>query len=112
MRTLLTVLLRAWRTWRYRHYLELDAPQRPDRMQVRYLKPGMTIRNMEIRGDDPAILDLVHVSPVDAELMVTLTAVQGVVRVCLDTWADIYTDEDADLEASLLIEDEQERPEA
>lgn len=97
---MLTAVTRRWRLWRYRHYLELDAPQRPDRMQVMYLKPGMTIRNP--LGEDPWILDLVHVSLVDADLMVTLTAVQGQIRVMPDTWADIYTAADADLEASIL----------
>lgn len=100
----MNTLLRAWRLWRYRHYLELDAPQRPDRMQVMHLKPSMAVRNPT--GTEPWTLDLVAVSPVDAELMVTLTAVQGVVRVMLDTWVDIYTPADADLEACLLAENE------
>jgi hypothetical protein len=67
------------------------------------LKRGMTIRNP--LGKEPWILDLVDVSEPDAELMVTLTAVQGVIRVAWDTWADIYTAADAALEASIVMDE-------
>jgi hypothetical protein len=75
----------------------------PDRPLVVHLKPGMTVRNP--LGEEPWILDLVDVNEPDAELMVTLTAVQGVIRVAWDTWADIYTAEDAALEASLVMDE-------
>jgi hypothetical protein len=106
MKRLGDAIARTYRLWRYRHYLELGAPQRLDRKQVLHLEPGMTIRNP--LGREPWILDLTVVSKPDAQLMVTLTAVQGVVCVVLDTWADILTEADLAAEASIVM-DEAER---
>lgn len=102
--------LRAWRLWRWKRRILLQDPLAfdlgdPDLVLAMYVQPGVAVRNP--LGQEPWVLDLVHVSRPDVELMVTLTGVQGTVRVSLDHMVEIYTTAAADLEASLLLEEGQ-----
>ena len=97
--------LRAWRLWRWSrvHAPLLPGLEDPDRVRAMHLSAGLAVRNP--LGQEPWVLDLVEVSRPDVELMVTLTAVQGVVRVALDWPVEIYTAAAADLEAGLLLDE-------
>lgn len=99
--------LRAWRLWRWRrvHQPLLPDLNAPDRMRAMHLRAGLAVRNP--LGQAPWVLDLVAVSRPDVELMVTLSGVQGAVRVSLDWPVEIYTAADADLEAILLLGEHQ-----
>jgi hypothetical protein len=72
-------------------------------MRARHLRPGMAVRNP--LGQEPWVLDLLEVGPPDVEQMVTLTAVQGKVRVVEDWPVESYTAADADLESCLLLDE-------
>jgi hypothetical protein len=99
--------LRAWRLRRWRRMRQPLLPDwdDPDQVRAMHLRPGLAVRNP--LGQAPWVLDLVAVSRPDVELMVTLTGLQGTVRVSLDWPVEIYTAADADLEAVLLLDEHQ-----
>jgi hypothetical protein len=97
-------LVRAWRLWRWSKAHEpLLSVLDPDWVRAMHLSAGLAVRNP--LDQEPWVLDLVEVSRPDVELMVSLTAVQGVVRVALDWPVEIYTAAAADLEASLMLDE-------
>lgn len=100
-------VLRAWRLWRWSrvHAPLLPDLDDPDLVRAMHLRPVLAVRNPD--GEEPWVLDLVAVSPPDVELMVTLTGLQGTVRVSLDWPVEIFTAAAAGLEASLLLDEHQ-----
>lgn len=76
-------------------------------MRAQNLRPGMAVWNP--LGQEPWVLDVLAVGAGDTEKMVTVTAVQGSVRVAEDWPVHLYTMADADLEHCLLVEEEHRR---
>lgn len=104
---LFTAVLRAWRLWWWSrvHKPLLPDLEDPDRVRAMHLCAGWAVRNPH--GEEPWVLDLVDVTRPDVDLMVTLTGLQGTVRVSMDWPVELYTAEAADLEASLLMDEHQ-----